>query len=307
MTGLVVTDAGEQDLLNAYLTAIILGGGHSLKLYTNDPTTGLTPDQIDLLTAGSFTQATFPGYAAVTVNSGWTFAQGNPTVATNTPRSFTRSSTGTPQSITGYYVTRVDTGALAWFERFLGPVVMEFINDQVNVTPRLTLDDTGGNNVESGTIVATGRATAPTGWLLCNGAAVSRSTFDALFAAIGIAYGAGDGSTTFNVPDLRQRVPLGKAASGTGATLGGTGGTIDHVHGLDTASSHAKIALTTGGALNPYMRRKGGVTAWSDTHHSTAAAATAGTLGSQTDAAELGGNSGTGNPPYQVVNYMIKA
>ena len=51
--------------------------------------------------------------------------------------------------------------------------------------------------------------TAPTGWLLCNGAAVSRTTYASLFAVIGTIYGSGDGSTTFNVPDFRGRVPAG--------------------------------------------------------------------------------------------------
>ena len=74
--------------------------------------------------------------------------------------------------------------------------------------------------------------TAPTGWLICNGSAISRSVYADLFAVLGTTYGAGDGSTTFNLPDLRQRFPLGKAASGTGATLGATGGSIDHTHGV---------------------------------------------------------------------------
>lgn len=56
-------------------------------------------------------------------------------------------------------------------------------------------------------------ATAPTGFLLCDGAAVSRATYSGLFALIGTTYGAGDGSTTFNVPDLRSRFPLGYSAS----------------------------------------------------------------------------------------------
>jgi len=51
--------------------------------------------------------------------------------------------------------------------------------------------------------------TAPTGWLLCNGAAVSRSTYASLFAVIGTTFGTGDDSTTFNVPDFRGRVPAG--------------------------------------------------------------------------------------------------
>lgn len=78
-------------------------------------------------------------------------------------------------------------------------------------------------------------ATAPPGWLVCNGAAVSRTTYAGLFAAIGTTWGVGDGSTTFNVPDLRGRVPRGVAASGTGNTLGGTFGADTHTH---TGPSH---------------------------------------------------------------------
>lgn len=59
-------------------------------------------------------------------------------------------------------------------------------------------------------------ATVPTGWLYCNGGAVSRTTYAALFAIIGTTYGAGDGSTTFNLPDFRGRSPIG---DGTGAGL----------------------------------------------------------------------------------------
>lgn len=71
-------------------------------------------------------------------------------------------------------------------------------------------------------------ATAPTGWLLCAGQAVSRTTYAALFAAIGTTHGAGDGSATFNLPDLRGRVPAGKdnmegtAANRLNVTLNGT-------------------------------------------------------------------------------------
>lgn len=54
-----------------------------------------------------------------------------------------------------------------------------------------------------GSVAFFARSTAPTGWLKCNGAAVSRSAYAALFAAIGTAFGAGDGATTFNLPDFR--------------------------------------------------------------------------------------------------------
>ena len=65
----------------------------------------------------------------------------------------------------------------------------------------------------TGMIAMYGAAAAPTGFLLCNGAAVSRATYAALFAIIGTGYGVGDGATTFNVPNLQSRFPLGYAAS----------------------------------------------------------------------------------------------
>jgi microcystin-dependent protein len=66
-------------------------------------------------------------------------------------------------------------------------------------------------------------STAPTGWLLCNGAAVSRTTYADLFAVIGTTYGSGNGSTTFNIPDFRGRVPAGDnglSFTPVGLTLG---------------------------------------------------------------------------------------
>jgi microcystin-dependent protein len=61
---------------------------------------------------------------------------------------------------------------------------------------------------------------APTGFFLCNGQAVSRTGYASLFAAIGVTWGAGDGSTTFNVPDLRDRFPIGAQTNAPGSTGG---------------------------------------------------------------------------------------
>ena len=80
------------------------------------------------------------------------------------------------------------------------------------------------NNTPSGVINMWAAATAPTGWLLCDGSAISRTTYAGLFAVLGTTYGAGNGSTTFNIPDLRTRVAVGKNGTGTFATLGATGG-----------------------------------------------------------------------------------
>lgn len=83
-----------------------------------------------------------------------------------------------------------------------------------------------------GTILDYAGSTAPSGFLLCDGAAVSRSTYSGLFNLIGTTFGAGDGSTTFNVPDLRGRVGVGLDNLGgsdagrlsAANTLGGNGG-----------------------------------------------------------------------------------
>jgi len=93
----------------------------------------------------------------------------------------------------------------------------------------------GGGALPTGLISAFGGDTPPTGFLMCDGSLVSRTTYATLFSVIGTAYGVGDGSSTFGLPDLRQRFPLGKAVSGTGAVLGVTGGFIDHDH---TGPSH---------------------------------------------------------------------
>lgn len=69
-----------------------------------------------------------------------------------------------------------------------------------------------------GTILPYGGASAPSGWFLCDGTAVSRTTYSELFAVIGESFGAGDGSTTFNIPDMRESVP--KGAGLTGKTVG---------------------------------------------------------------------------------------
>lgn len=65
-------------------------------------------------------------------------------------------------------------------------------------------------------------STAPTDWLICDGSAVSRETFSSLFAVIGTTYGAGDGTSTFNLPDMRDRVPVGAGASYALNASGGT-------------------------------------------------------------------------------------
>lgn len=86
-------------------------------------------------------------------------------------------------------------------------------------------------------------ATAPNGFLLCNGAAVSRSTYAALFAIVGTIFGAGDGSTTFLLPDYRDRMPIGAGTTYTAAVTGGSKDAVvvSHTHSAtvtDPGHSH---------------------------------------------------------------------
>lgn len=79
--------------------------------------------------------------------------------------------------------------------------------------------------VPTGSILATGLNASPSGWLLCNGAAVSRTTYANLYAAIGTTFGDGDGSATFNLPNLKGRVIAGAdGAQAIFSPIGKTGG-----------------------------------------------------------------------------------
>lgn len=96
------------------------------------------------------------------------------------------------------------------------------------------------SGVPTGTITMFGSGTAPNGWLNCDGAAVSRTTFAGLFAVLGTAYGAGDGSTTFNLPDLRLKFPRG---IGNGLPVGSTANANSHDHTV--GGEHSHIVTTT--------------------------------------------------------------
>ena len=90
--------------------------------------------------------------------------------------------------------------------------------------------------VPIGTILDFAAATAPTGYLVCDGSAVSRTTYSALFAVIGTTWGAGDGSTTFNIPDFRGRTSIG---SGTGTAPDAT------AHALGSGGGTETVTLST--------------------------------------------------------------
>ena len=135
------------------------------------------------------------------------------------------------------------------------------LNSQLAFSTPLTTIPVGTISPYAGTDIST-----PAGWLFCAGQAVSRTTYAALYAVLGTVYGAGDGSTTFNVPDLRGRVVAGKddmlgtaqnritsAGSGiTGTTLGASGGLQTHTLTEAQIPSHTHIQNAHGHPFNNY-------------------------------------------------------
>lgn len=145
-------------------------------------------------------------------------------------------------------------------------------------------------------------ATAPSGFLLCTGAAVSRTIYAALFAVIGTTFGAGDGTTTFNLPDFDNRFPVG---AGDLYTVAATGGSKDavvvsHTHTVTDSGHTHGIAyegrlLYSGGGGNPG-------TAFGGSANQATESGTANIT--VTSAGESGTNKNL--PPYLSIYFIIK-
>jgi microcystin-dependent protein len=160
----------------------------------------------------------------------------------------------------------------------------------------------------------------PIGWLACDGSAVSRTLYPSLFTVIGITYGAGDGSTTFNLPDCRGRV-LASVDGGTGRLPGftapGAAGGASSVGGLPVNVTVPVIGVNVSGSANLYANPSGaevaaassgsGASARPHDHSVTGAI----NLSGQTNAAvTASGGTTTGFgiiPPTIAVNWLIKA
>lgn len=173
--------------------------------------------------------------------------------------------------------------------------------------------------------------TAPEGWFLCYGQAISRTDYAALFAALGTKYGSGDGSTTFNIPDCRGRAVAGRDDMGgtpanrltnsggvNGATLGAAGGSQthtlttaqipSHTHSGTTASSgththDGRVGTSIGGNFGSTFEEGQGGTAWQT---STVSSSGAHTHSFTTNSA----GSGEAHPNVQptiVANKIIRA
>lgn len=150
-----------------------------------------------------------------------------------------------------------------------------------------------------GGIAPFGGATAPRGWLLCDGAAISRTAYPELFTTLGTTYGVGDGSTTFNLPDLRGRAPVGEdgaAARLTASdTLGASAGAEKHTLVAGEMPSHTHKWLTNNAAIN-------------DGSDIAQRSTVTGSAQSTTPTSSAGSDQAHNNmQPYQVVNFIVRA
>lgn len=169
--------------------------------------------------------------------------------------------------------------------------------------------------VPPGTVTMYAGASAPVGYLLCDGSAVSRTTYALLFAAVGTAFGVGDGATTFNVPDMRGRGPLG-----VGAGAGLTPRALADVDGYETVTltsaempSHSHTHNANGGTGSLADPSTG--LAYSNSQNTAAGGldVTVGELNLYTNPIALsinttgGGGAHENMSPFVAVNFIIKA
>lgn len=147
-----------------------------------------------------------------------------------------------------------------------GAVTTSKIDDEAVTTAKLAPSAITAVASPTGSITAFGADTAPDGWLLCDGTAVSRTTYSALFAVIGESFGQGDNVSTFNVPDLRGRFLRGiddgagvdpdaasRTAMATGGATGDAVGSVQdsafqsHGHNVSDSGHTHNIRTTSGG------------------------------------------------------------
>ena len=162
----------------------------------------------------------------------------------------------------------------------------------------------------TGTIQMWPTTSAPSGYLNCDGSAVSRSTFSALYGVIGTTFGTGDGTTTFNLPNYADKMPIG--AGTIAASIGATGGSanavvVSHTHAATSTVTDPGHSHTIGNVwqygqgFNP----NGAGSFFQDNNPTTNSAATGITVATTNATAGVSGTNAN-LPPYLGINFIIK-
>ena len=167
---------------------------------------------------------------------------------------------------------------------------------------------TGIEGIPTGCIIPWSDTSIPTGFLECNGQAVSRSTYATLFAIVATTYGAGNGSTTYNLPDLKDNVALGRSNSAALASTGGanTVGSTGNVGGstANATLSEAQLAAHTHGS--GYAFKQALHSAGSTATPGSTGATGSGTGHDHNMSATFTGDATSVVQPYLTILYVIK-
>jgi microcystin-dependent protein len=163
--------------------------------------------------------------------------------------------------------------------------------------------------VPTGSVIMWPSNTIPSDWKLCNGAAISRITYGTLFSLLGITFGAGDGSTTFNLPDYRNKMPYGADAVVVGATGGSADAiVVSHTHTAtstvtDPGHIHAVTSYYNGSSIanqaSSYANQN------SASNFNTQSAVTGITVATSNTTTGVSGTNAN-LPPYLGINFIIK-
>ena len=211
---------------------------------------------------------------------------------------------GVTGALTG--TTGVFSGAISSVSpAFTGTPTAPTASAGTNTTQIATTAFVLANGVPTGGLIMWSTASAPSGFLLCDGSAVSRSTYAALFAIVSTTFGSGDGSTTFNVPNYTNRMPYG-------TTIGTTGGSANAT--LPTHTHTATSTVTDPGHLhaiaiqnltgNGFISGGGNAMGVNGTYNTNTAST--GITVATTNSTEGSSATNANLPPYLGINFIIK-
>lgn len=194
----------------------------------------------------------------------------------------------------GFYAVDIEDGNMyAYYDEGENPPPLSIVNGRLKYTVNENnVLDIGAvtGNLGAGFITQYSGATAPTGWLLCDGSQISREEYSELFSVIGTSYGDGDGFTTFNLPNLSGKFALG---SSTTHSLGETGGEEAVTLNVSQMPAHNHFGAPLEDAAYTNTATN---TLWWQQHY-----------GSQrsTTSVSGGGQPHNNMPPYVTINYII--